>query len=324
MFNIVNNVGMDKDIVSKFWAPLHWLTVLSEHGSYTAAAARLGVSKASVSQRIAELEKSVGVPLVRRTTRSVQLTDAGLQLVHNTRDAFDQIAWSFSSIRDLAKEPMGLLRVTVPVAFARQQLLPRLPEFLQQFPDIRLELDLSDRISSLATDGFDLAIRHVASPPETHVAWELATTQPLLVASKTYLELNGTPNKPEDLAKHRCLYYPRPRERLTWTLQYSNGEGSTRPRSVTVPVHGAFAANNSEVLRDIAIAGLGIAVLPDFSAQAALKSGELIRILPEWNPVSAFSNRIYAIRPYSPNVPQAIQVFVSFLRGAFAGGFSST
>src|SRR5690625_8007856 len=95
---------MAKHEIGNLWAPLHWLTVLDQQGSFTAAAARLGVSKAAVSQRIAELERVAGVPLVRRTTRSVQLTDAGRQLVHNTRDAFDQIAGSFSRIRDRSEE----------------------------------------------------------------------------------------------------------------------------------------------------------------------------------------------------------------------------
>ena len=316
----MNNEGMDKDIVSSLWAPLHWLTVLEQQGSFTAAAARLGVSKASVSQRISDLERVAGVPLVRRTTRSVQLTDAGRQLVHNTRDAFDQIAWSFSTIRDLAQEPGGLLRVTVPVAFARQQLLPRLSGFLKAYPDIRLELDLSDRLRSLASDGFDLAIRHVAEPPETHVAWTLSATASILVASPEYLHKAGTPRTPNDLGTHRCLYYPRPKGRLTWTFE-AVGDGGGSPQRVTVPVQGAFAANNSEILRDVALAGLGIAVIPDFSGQSALKSGQLIHVLPDWKPVSAFGDRIYAIRPYSPHVPQAVQVFVEFLRHSFKDGF---
>lgn len=312
---------MENNAGGKLWAPLHWLTVLDQQGSYTAAAARLGVSKAAVSQRIAELERAAGVSLVRRTTRSVQLTDAGQQLVHSTRDAFDQIAWSFSGIRDLADQPGGLLRVTVPVAFARQQLLPHLPEFLQAYPHIRLELDLSDRLRSLATDGFDVAVRHVAQPPETHVAWELARTRSVLVASSGYLARNKPPRRPQDLTDHRCLYYPRPKGRLTWTLQRVAASGAMAD-SVTVPVKGAFAANNSEVLRDVAIAGLGIAVIPDFSAQAAIKSGELIHVLPGWMPVGTFSDRIYAIRPYSPHVPQAVQALVGFLRRVFQGGFT--
>lgn len=315
---------MNKKIGSGLWAPLHWLTVLEQQGSFTAAAARLGVSKAAVSQRISDLERVAGVPLVRRTTRSVQFTDAGRQLVHNTRDAFDQIAWSFSGIRDLAQEPGGLLRVTVPVAFARQQLLPRLPEFLNAYPDIRLELDLSDSLRSLTSDGFDLAVRHVAEPPETHVAWTLSATRSFLVASPDYLKRAGTPSTPDDLSMHRCLYYPRPKGRLTWTLESSvnaNADVQGVRQRITVPVQGAFAANNSEILRDVAIAGLGIAVIPDFSGQAALKSGELVHVLPDWEPVSAFSGRIYAIRPYSPHVPQAVQVFVEFLRHSFKDGF---
>lgn len=312
---------MDKRVSANLWAPLYWLTVLDQQGSFTAAAARLGVSKAAVSQRIADLEHVAGVPLVRRTTRSVQLTDAGRQLVHNTRDAFDQISWSFSSIRDLAQEPTGLLRVTVPVAFARQQLLPRLPEFLTMYPDIRMELDLSDRIRSLSSDGFDLAIRHVAEPPETHVAWTLSATTPLLVASPDYLEAAGTPTCPEHLSEHRCLYYPRPKGRLTWTLESMETDRGAAQR-VTVPLQGAFAANNSEILRDVAVAGLGIAVIPDFSGQAALKSRQLVQVLPDWRPVSTFADRIYAIRPYSPHVPQAVTVFVSFLRRIFKDGFT--
>lgn len=312
---------MDKHILGNLWAPLHWLTVLEQQGSFTAAAARLGVSKAAVSQRISDLERAAGVPLVRRTTRSVQLTDAGRQLVYNTRDAFDQISWGFSSIRDLAQEPRGLLRVTVPVAFARQQLLPRLPEFLKSYPDIRLELDLSDRLRSLASDGFDLAIRHVAEAPDTHVAWTLSKTVPLLAASPEYLDKAGTPRTPEDLGTHRCLYYPRPKGRLTWTLESGTDLPGAAQR-VTVPVQGTFSANNSEVLRDVAIAGLGIAVLPDFSGQSALKSGRLVQVLPDWKPVSTFAEWIYAIRPYSPHVPQAVEVFVDYLRRVFRDGFS--
>lgn len=313
---------MSNDISNKSWAALHWLVVLNEQGSYTAASERLGVSKAAVSQRISELEREIGVPLVRRTTRSVHLSEAGLQLVHNTRDAFDQIAHSFISVKDLAKEPGGLLRVTAPVALSRQQLIPRLPQFLEQYPSIRVELDLSDRISSLVTDGFDMAIRHIARPPETHVAWELAETKPLLVASPSYIEKYGSPKTAQDLSNHRCLYYPRLRERLTWTLQQIDAKDSLH-NSVTVPVHGSFGANNSEVLRDIAIAGMGIALIPDFSAQHAINNGELVHVLPNYVPASSFSDKIYAIRPYSPTVPQSVKLFVEFLRQAFASGFDN-
>lgn len=182
---------MKQGSVEDLWEHLHWLTVLYQQGSFSKAAARLGVSKASMSQHIAELEKAAGIALVQRTTRSTQLTAAGHELVESTRGAFAQIATGFANVRDLAGVPRGVLRVTAPVAFSRQQLVPRLPEFLRAYPDIRLELDMSDRIRALAQDGFDLAVRHTGAPPETHVAWTLAPTRTVLAASRAYLRTKG-------------------------------------------------------------------------------------------------------------------------------------
>lgn len=304
----------------ELWSHCHWLTVLAEQGSYTAAATRLGVSKAAMSQRIAELERIAGVPLVQRTTRSVRLTEAGQRLVDQTRAAFEQISQSFAQVRDLAGAPQGLLRVTAPVALARQQIVPLLPDFLRQYPQVRIELNLSDRLSSLATEGFDLAIRHTAHPPDTHVAVALCATRSVLVASKAYLRRAGTPQQPVDLAAHNCLHYPRPQERPAWTFE-PQGRTGTRER-VTVQVSGSLAANNSEALRDAALAGLGIALLPDFSAQAALQAGKLVAVLPGWAPVGSFADRIYAIRPYTAHVPRAVSLFVDYLRGALKSGFS--
>lgn len=312
---------MDDKKIEFLWTHIHWLTVLEQQGSYTAAAARLGVSKAAMSQRIAELERTAGVALVRRTTRSVRLTEAGQRLVDETRAPFERIAHSFAEVRDLAGVPRGLLRVTAPVALARQQLVPRLAEFLHAHPAIRLELELSDRLSSLAMEGFDLAIRHAASVPETHVAWVLCETRSMLVASRAYLRRRKPPETPEALASHDCLYYPRAQETPTWTFEPSGGpHGAER---ITVAVTGPFAANNSESLRDAAMAGLGIALLPDFSAQAAVKSRKLVEVLPAWKPVGAFAERLYAIRPYGSHVPMAVTAFVGFLRKAWVSGFAT-
>lgn len=312
---------LDKKIES-LWSHLHWLVVLAQQGSYTATAARLGVSKASVSQHIAELERAAGVALVRRTTRSMRLTEAGQRLVDNTRDSYERIAHTFAGVRDLAGTPRGLLRVTAPVALARQQLVPRLPAFLRANPEVRLELDMSDRFSSLAMEGFDLAVRHTASIPETHVAWRLCETVTVLAASRAYLRRCETPHKPQDLSAHDCLYYPRLNDVPTWTFEPARHAGNTSER-VTVPIAGPFAANNSEALRDAALAGLGIALLPDFSAQAALQAGRLVRVLPKWKPVGTFAEDLYAIRPYASHVSLAVSAFVQFLRTEFAAGFAS-
>ncbi|MDM0090632.1 MULTISPECIES: LysR family transcriptional regulator [unclassified Variovorax] len=309
---------MEDQKIESLWTHLHWLTVLSQQGSFTAAAQRLGVSKAAMSQRIAELERAAGVPLVQRTTRSVRLTEAGQRLVEDMRAPFEQIAHSFSGVRDLAGVPRGRVRVTAPVAFARQQLVPRLADFLRAQPEVRIELELSDRLSSLAMEGFDLAVRHTAAPPDTHVAWTLCETRSVLVASRAYLRRRGVPEVPADLGAHDCLHYPRAQDTPAW--HFETRKPSAAPR-VTVPVSGPLAANNSEALRDAAIAGLGIALLPDFSAQSALQAGKLVEVLPKWQPVGAFGDRLYAIRPYATHVPRAVTAFVSWLRAELAAGF---
>jgi DNA-binding transcriptional LysR family regulator len=278
----------------------------------------LQVSKAAVSQHIAELERVAGVSLVRRTTRSVQLTDAGRQLVEAAEPAFAQIAHGFDDVRDLGGVPRGLLRVTAPVAFARQQLVARLPAFLQANPLLRLELDMSDRLVSLAQEGFDLAIRHSNSIPDTHVSSKIADTQQILVASRAYLARRGTPRTPDDLSGHDCLHYPRPRESLAWHLVPA---GKQRSPATSIGVRGPFAANNSEALRDAAIGGIGIALLPDFSADAALRAKLLVRVLPAWRPVGTFAACIFAVRPFSVRPSRAVRAFVEFLRASFAQGF---
>lgn len=301
------------------FADLHLLTVLAETRSYTQAARRLGISKASVSSRIAELERNAGVPLVRRTTRSVGLTQAGQQLADETRASFERIAQSFEGIRDLAGTPRGLLRVTAPVALGRQHVAPSLPAFLQQFPEIRLELDLSDRFANLAQEGFDIAIRHTHAPPETHVAWKLCTSQSLLVASADYLRRHGKPGHPSELGQHACLPYLRDAAGQSWSFERGTGRKAER---VVVAIDGPLRANNSEVLREAVLGGLGIGLLPDFSAAGHLGPGELVHVLPQWRPLGFFGDAIHAIRPWSPQVPRAVQCFVEHLRGVFAGGFS--
>lgn len=305
--------------VAALWSHVHWLGVLEAEGSYTGAAARMGVSKAAVSYRVNELEQAAGIALVRRTTRSVQLTEAGKRLVESTRDAFAQIERSFAGVRDLAQEPSGSLRVTAPVALGRQHIVPRMPSFLARHPAVRIELELSDRLSSLAQEGFDLAVRHVEAVPDTHVAWTLCTTEAVLVASKTYLRARGTPESPHALSRHNCLHYMRGAAAPTWSFEKARGKAER----LSVPIAGTFTANNSETLRDLATAGVGIALLPDFSAAEAIEDGRLVRVLPAWRSVGAFGGHIYAVRPFGAHVPRAVQVFVAHLRESLKGGFAA-
>ncbi|TSE23514.1 HTH-type transcriptional regulator DmlR [Tepidimonas sediminis] len=298
----------------ELWGHVHWLTVLAAQGSYTAAARRLGVSKAAVSQRIAELERLAGVPLVRRTTRSVRLTEAGQRLVEEVAGAYAQIEQGWARVRDLAAQPSGRVRLTAPVALARQVLVPLLAEFACAHPRVHVELDLSDRLVPLAAEGFDLAVRHTFAPPDTHVAWRLCGSRSVLVAAPAYLHAAGAPAHPSELAQRPCLHYPRPGARPLWTLEPRDGG-----ERVTVPVAGPLAANNSEALRDAALLGLGIALVPDFSARVALAEGRLVEVLPSWRAVDVFAPAIWAIRPWSPHVPLAVAALVAHLRARLGG-----
>ncbi|MHA7114424.1 LysR family transcriptional regulator [Pseudomonas promysalinigenes] len=311
---------MEKFEIEALWSHIHWLSVLEEQGTYTAAAARLGVSKSAVSQRIADLEKAAGTQLVTRTTRSVRLTEAGTALTRDVRSAYSQIAHSFASIKESVGSIRGLIRVTAPVAFARQQLVPNLSSFVERYPEVRIQLDVSDALSSIASEGYDLAVRHSFQIPETHVAWKLCDTFSVLVASERYLARHGHPAHPTELTKHNCLYYPRS-DHPAWTFERKIKDESDTER-LTVPISGNFATNNSESLRDAALNNLGIALLPDFSATSAIKRGDLVPLLSDWTLKGVFANEIHLIRPYSPLVPRSITALVNHLRNALSGGFS--
>ena len=314
---------MSSDRPDLFWPHVHLLSVIAQTGSFTQAAQRLALSKAAVSQRVAELERAVGSTLVQRTTRSVRLTDAGRRLVDDTAESFAQIARSLADVRELAGQPRGLVRVTAPVALGRQQIAPTLEPFLRRYPEVRIELELADRLSNLAHEGFDLAVRHTSAPPDNHVAWKLCDSRTLLVATAGYLRRRGTPQHPAELATHDCLAYLRTGP-AQWSFeQAERARGSREPQRVSVRVQGPLRANNSELLRDAVLSGLGIAQIPDFSVAAALRAGRLREVLPQWRPVGFFGEAIYAIRPWSPNTPRAVQVLVEHWRRELAPGFSA-
>jgi DNA-binding transcriptional LysR family regulator len=314
------------DQISPLLADLHLLTVLASTRSFTEAARRLGVSKASASMRITELERAAGVLLVRRTTRSVGLTEAGQQLVNDMLPAFGRISESYTAVKDLVGTPRGLVRVTAPVALGRQHLAPCVAGFLKAFPEIQIELELTDRFVNLANDGFDLAIRHTNTPPETHVAWVLCETRSVLMASPAYLAARGVPTHPSELSAHDCLLYLGGGHSGNWTFakKRTNAVKAVDQR-VGVNIRGSLKANNSEVLRDALVAGLGIGLLPDFSLPPPNADGELplVRVLPDWHVQGFFGDRIYALRPWSAQVPKPVQCLVEYLRAYFALGFNA-
>ncbi|TCF99680.1 LysR family transcriptional regulator, partial [Paraburkholderia steynii] len=172
-------------------------------------------------------------------TRSVRFTEAGQRLVENIRGEYEQIATSFATVREMAGVARGLIRVTAPVAFARQQLVPKVSDFLRANPHVRLQLEVSDRLSSIAAEGFDLAIRHSAQVPETHVAWKLCETRSVIVATRAYVKRRGLPESPADLASHSCLFYPRSLGAGIWSFDRKTARKSDAG-PVTVTVNGQF------------------------------------------------------------------------------------
>ena len=305
---------MNERLLSPLLPDLHLLTVLDDTRSYTQAAKRLGISKASASARITSLEKITGVPLVSRSSRSVALTEAGRRLVEDIRPAFVRIEDGFSSTRDVASQPRGLLRVSAPVAIGRQLVMPRLPAFLTMYPEVRLELDLSDRLVNLQQEGFDVAVRHTQSPPETHVAWKLCETRTWLVASPAYVKRHGAPAHPTELARHNCLPYLRGGGIQRWSFERSLKR--KKIERIDIPIAGTFKANNSELLREAVVAGLGIGLLPDFSCSDVMRQGLVVSLMDPWRSVGFFGQAIYAIRPYvgCMQVPRAVHCFVEHLR----------
>ena len=298
---------------------LHMLTVIAETRSLTHTARRLGVAKSSVSIRLKDLERTIGVPLVRRTTRSITLTPAGQQLVEETQASFVHIERGIAGVKDLAGAPRGLVRMTAPVALGRQHIAPAIPTLLQRYPEISLELDLSDRFVNLTQEGFDLAVRHASRVPESHVATVLCETRSVLLASPKYLGRRGVPEHPAELARHECLLYLRDGGSPSWSFERRERRASER---VSVPVRGPLRANNSEVLREAVAAGMGVGMLPDFTAWSGAAARELVPVLPQWRPVGFFGDRLQAIRPWSPRTPRAVQCVIDHLRESLSRGFN--
>lgn len=296
------------------FSDMHLLTVLAETQSFAQAAERLGISRSSASMRIAALEKAAGVPLVRRSTRQVSLTEAGQQLVAEVAPAFERITSSYHAVHDLTGAPRGTLRVTAPVALGRQHISPSLGSFLLRYPDVRLELELTDRIVNLAHEGFDLAIRHTRHIPDNFVVWELARSRSALVGTDAYLARKGLPRHPTDLTQHDCVLYTGSPRSIAFQKEGSD-------LTVYADVQPRFTANNSEVLREVVLSGAALGLLPDFSLKGGQES-PLQQVLPEWSVQGYFGVHILAVRPFSPRVPLAVHCLVEHLQSVFADAFS--
>ena len=273
-------------------------------GSFAGAAKRLGMTSSVASKHVAKLEKALGVRLLNRSTRKLSLTEAGAAYYEHCARIVDEIESSKTAIAQLQAAPRGLLRVTAPVTFANTRLGPILREFFARYPDIQIDLNASNRVTDLAEEAFDVAIRIARTLPPNVVARELRPVRWHLCGSPQYLEREGVPTHPANLTRHNCLTFPAATPGTIWHFV----RGTER---VEVPVHGSLQANMVEALHDLVLAGSGLTLLPGYIAGKDLREGKLRAVLADWQIESGSS--LYAVYLPTRYLAPKVRVFVDFL-----------
>ena len=283
---------------------------VAEAGSFSRAAERMGMPKSSISRRITLLEERLGERLMLRTTRRLALTEFGLQLLVHARQVAEEVDAAAALAEHRQERPSGRLRVTMPGDFANLLLVDMLPAFAARYPAVSLDLDLSPRRADLLAENFDLAIRMGTLPDDTLLAARrVAEMSGSLYAAPSYLAARGEPGTPEDLAQHEALrLLGRDGEAVAWTLI----SGSRRWEGVPP---GRTTANSPELLMKFALAGAGIAAVPDYLAASYVRSGALRRVLPEW---CLPTNTAWAVFPGRRLMPAKTRAFIDMLEQALA------
>ena len=280
-----------------------------EAGGFSAAARELGLSKASVSKRIARLEDRLGVRLLNRTTRRLSLSEAGEAFYAGCRRMVSEAEAAEQAVTHLAAAPRGTLRVNAPMSFGQLHLAPALNAFLERYPELAVDLVLDDREANLVQDGFDVGVRIKPLQDSSLIARRLAPSRALICAAPAYLEAHGAPVRPEDLSRHPCLLYSYHSEPGVWVMRGPEGERRVR-------VSGRLRANNGEALLKAAVDGFGVTLMPTFIIGEALRQGRLQPVLRDWAAGSPVA--VHAIYPASRNLSPKVRVFVDFLGERFA------
>lgn len=279
--------------------------------SFAAAATELTLSKATVSKAVSRLEDRLGARLFNRTSRRLALTDAGRTLaIKATQLLADGEALENEALAQSAT-PRGLVRLAAPMTYGKNTVAALLPEFLARYPDVTIELHLSDAIVDLIGDGFDAAIRIAALPDSSLIARRLCPVTRHIVAAPSYLAHHGRPTHPSELAAHKCLGYAYLSTPGVWHFAHASGE------QVSIRPNGPFSVNNGEAALPALIAGLGIGALPDFIVGDAIACGDLESILDDWSqtPIG-----IYLVTPPGGPRPARVEVLLDFLAEKIADG----
>lgn len=277
-------------------------------GGFAAAAREIGLSRSQVNKLVISLENELGVQLLHRSTRVVTPTESGLAFHERCVEILASLEEAERSITQLQAEPRGRLRVNAPMTFGTMHLAPALADFLVQYPDLQVQLTLNDRFVDPIEEGFDVTVR-IAKPQEVAsvIVHPLTLAPRVLCAAPSYLEANGTPTHLDELRHHSCLHYGQLAVESQWTLIGSEGEQ-------TISVTGVLCSNNGEVLRDAAVRGLGITLLPTFVVEPELQQGTLQRVLPEYHPPELSISVIY---PVNRHLSTKVRLLVHFLQERF-------
>jgi DNA-binding transcriptional LysR family regulator len=281
---------------------------VAERGSLTRAAEQLDMSVAMVSRYLASVEEWLDARLLHRTTRRVSLSEAGQEALARCRQLLELSEEVETVAGNQRREPAGRLRVSTSPSFAEAQLTAVIVEFQRRNPRVEVELIVADRVVDLVEERIDLSVRISNTVDEQLVARPLAVCRSVLCASPAYLKRHGRPRRAEDLADHRCITHAHG-NRAEYRLSHQG-------RSVTVVAQGTFSSNETAVLRQAALAGAGIAMLPTYYVGDDLRRGTLVRLLADHEPQPLSVQAVYLSRRYQP---QALRVLVDWLAQRFGG-----
>lgn len=285
---------------------LYYFAAVVEHGGYAAAERALGIPKSRLSRRISQLEEALGARLLQRSTRRFAVTEVGQSVYRHAQTMLESAQAAREVVDQLSITPRGVVRVSVPVTLAQEVMPGILPAFLAQYPDVRLQLHVSNRRVDLIQEGFDVALRVRSKLDDdgSLILRSFGHDQQLLVASPVYLRQHGRPQRPEDLHQHATLSMFEDESRQRWELHGKAGE------VCTVELKPRLAAFDFQMLRAMVKQGIGITMLPEMSCAEAVKNGEMEVILPEWKLPQGI---IHAVFPSRRGMLPAVRAFIDHL-----------
>jgi DNA-binding transcriptional LysR family regulator len=284
-------------------------------GSFAAVARDRNVDPSSVSRTIAGLEQHLGVRLFNRTTRQLSPTEAALAYFDRLEPLIDEFVRATQMASDSAENPNGTLRITAPVSFAQVNLVPLLPEFARRYPELSFELVLTDKFLDLVEERIDLALRLGRLTESSLIAHRLCDMVYVVCASPEYLRRNGRPKIPIELERHECLRYPVQGYGPRWRFRQSDGA------ILEVPVRGRVLATNGIALRQCAVAGMGVLLLPRWNVAEELRSGALVELFPDQQATaSEFDLGAWMLYPSRSYLPLKVRTFADFLKEKFKHG----